>query len=105
MDTTSELTAPARAVKVLGGPSSTARILGLPGGRHQTVQSWIRNRIPAEHCPAIERATRVAGQPVLCEELRPDVDWGVLRENQVEVTTLTTGSSDEPASTEAGGAA
>ena len=32
--------------------------------------------IPAEHCPAIERAT---GGAVRCEELRPDVAWSVLR--------------------------
>ena len=32
--------------------------------------------IPAERCPAIERATNGA---VRCEDLRPDVDWGVLR--------------------------
>lgn len=32
--------------------------------------------VPAERCPAIERATN--GQ-VRCEDLRPDVDWAVLR--------------------------
>jgi DNA-binding transcriptional regulator YdaS (Cro superfamily) len=32
--------------------------------------------IPAERCPAIERAT---GGVVRCEDLRPDVDWAVLR--------------------------
>lgn len=35
-----------------------------------------RKRVPAEHCPAIERATEGA---VRCEELRPDVAWDVLR--------------------------
>lgn len=30
--------------------------------------------VPAELCPVIERATGVR-----CEELRPDVEWGVLR--------------------------
>jgi DNA-binding transcriptional regulator YdaS (Cro superfamily) len=34
-----------------------------------------RGKVPAEHCPAIERATGVR-----CEELRPDVPWEVLRE-------------------------
>ena len=33
-------------------------------------------RVPAEHCPDIERATD--GQ-VRCEDLRPDVDWAYLR--------------------------
>lgn len=32
--------------------------------------------VPAERCPAIERAT---GGAVRCEELRPDVDWSALR--------------------------
>ena len=36
-----------------------------------------RGRVPAEHCPAIERAT---GGKVRCEDLRPDVDWSVLRD-------------------------
>ena len=33
-------------------------------------------QVPAERCPSIERATNGA---VTCEELRPDVDWAVLR--------------------------
>jgi DNA-binding transcriptional regulator YdaS (Cro superfamily) len=33
-----------------------------------------RGRIPAEHCPAIERATGVK-----CERLNPGVEWKVLR--------------------------
>ena len=37
--------------------------------------------VPAEHCPAIERATAASGSVVRCEELRPDVAWGVLRES------------------------
>jgi len=34
-------------------------------------------KVPAEHCPAIERLTAGA---VRCEDLRPDVDWGYLRQ-------------------------
>ena len=33
-------------------------------------------RVPAEHCPTIERITN---RQVTCEELRPDVDWAYLR--------------------------
>jgi len=33
-------------------------------------------QVPAERCPAIERATNGA---VRCEDLRPDVDWAYLR--------------------------
>ncbi len=43
----------------------------------QAVNKWIvRNSPPAERCPDIERATNGA---VRCEDLRPDVDWSVLR--------------------------
>ncbi len=56
-----------------------ARLLNVKGGKHQTVQSWLRNRIPAEYCPAIERETRARGEVVPCEDLRPDIPWGVLR--------------------------
>lgn len=33
-------------------------------------------KVPAERCPSIERATNGI---VRCEDLRPDVDWSVLR--------------------------
>jgi DNA-binding transcriptional regulator YdaS (Cro superfamily) len=33
-----------------------------------------RGRVPAEHCPSIEAATGIR-----CEDLRPDVNWSVLR--------------------------
>lgn len=67
-------TAAAKAVRLLGGPVRAADTLGVE--RYQTVQSWLRNRVPAEYCPLIERAT--AGQ-VRCEDLRPDIAWDVLR--------------------------
>ena len=43
-----------------------------------TVSQWCNGvcLIPAERCPEIERVT---GGAVRCEELRPDVDWAVLR--------------------------
>lgn len=69
-----------RAIEALGGPAKAARTLNVKDHRHQTVQSWLKNRVPAEYCPLIEHATREAGNPVTCEELRPDVAWGVLRE-------------------------
>lgn len=68
-----------RAIQVMDGPANAARLLNVKGHRHQTVQSWLKNRVPAEHCPAIERVTRERGSVVTCEELRPDVDWAVLR--------------------------
>lgn len=36
-------------------------------------------RIPAEYCPSIER---LVNRAVTCEQLRPDVDWAYLREQQ-----------------------
>lgn len=42
------------------------------------ISQWSNNkrRVPAERCPDIERAT---GGAVRCEDLRPDIDWSVLR--------------------------
>lgn len=45
--------------------------------------------IPAERCPAIEKAT---GGAVTCEELRPDVDWAYLRGSGAAANNETTGS-------------
>jgi len=64
----------AKAVRLLGGPVRAAARLHVE--RYQTVQSWLRHRIPAEYCPLIERET---GGAVRCEDLRPDVAWDVLR--------------------------
>jgi DNA-binding transcriptional regulator YdaS (Cro superfamily) len=62
-----------RAIKLAGGITKLAE--ALPGVRgHATVHQWRLNRVPAEHCPEIERITGVR-----CEELRPDVSWEVLR--------------------------
>lgn len=78
-----------RAVASLGGTVSAARRLNVPGGRYQTVQGWLKTRVPAEYCPAIERETRMVGQEVRCELLRPDVDWAVLRVHPIS-------SADQP---------
>lgn len=69
-----------RAAQALGGQAALASACGYGDRRH--VWPWFNTdrRVPAEHCPAIERATRAKGVPVLCEELRPDVAWAVLRE-------------------------
>lgn len=39
-------------------------------------------QVPAERCPAIERAT---GGAVRCEDLRPDVDWAYLRATDCDI--------------------
>ncbi|RQZ58131.1 Cro/Cl family transcriptional regulator [Burkholderia cepacia] len=56
-------------------PSMTAmaRDLGLSG--YQVIQEWRRQgRVPAEHCPEIERFTGVR-----CEKLNSRVDWAYVR--------------------------
>lgn len=70
-----------QAVQILGGSAQAARVLGVKGGRYQTVQGWLRNRVPAEQCPGIERETRRLGNAVHCEAMRPDVPWSVVRES------------------------
>jgi DNA-binding transcriptional regulator YdaS (Cro superfamily) len=68
-----------RAIEIAGGTSKLAKALGIG---QSNVSNW-RSRDaknaewkgpPAEFCPGIERATGVP-----CEDLRPDVSWGVLR--------------------------
>ena len=67
-----------KAIEAVGGPSKLAAAIGVTP---QVVTNWRSRGVPAEHCPSIERATRTAGKAVvLCEELRPDVAWGVLRD-------------------------
>lgn len=63
-----------RSIEALGSTSALAAAIGVASSLPSMWKS--RGRVPAEHCPAIERAT---GGAVRCEELRPDVDWSVLR--------------------------
>lgn len=64
------------AEAVIGSQSALAKAIDVAP---QVVNNWHRRgNVPADYCPAIERATQ--GQ-VTCEELRPDVDWGYLRES------------------------
>ena len=65
-----------KAVDLLNGQAGLASAIGL---KQQNVWNWINRadgKAPAEHCPAIERAT---GGAVRCEDLRPDVAWDVVR--------------------------
>lgn len=67
-----------RACAAIGGQAETARLLSVTPS---AVNQWCRGirEVPAERCPEIERGT---GGAVRCEELRPDVAWGVLRESR-----------------------
>lgn len=62
------------AVGLLGGVVCAAEVLNLKS--YQVIQQWRRTQVPAERCPDIEAAT---GGAVTCEELRPDVNWAVVR--------------------------
>ena len=72
------------AVAVFGSQQALARAMQVTKGR---VSQW-RHRVPLERCIQIEAGTRrVAAERndpslvVTCEELRPDVQWKVLREH------------------------
>ncbi|AFU18670.1 MULTISPECIES: transcriptional regulator [Actinobacillus] len=62
-----------KAAKLIGGQAELAKHFGIS---MRAVSKWGSNRVPAEHCPEIERLTN--GE-VTCEQLRPDVNWAVLR--------------------------
>ena len=64
-----------KAIAIVGSMQLLADLLGITKG---AVSQWKQDerKIPAEHCPQIERATDRA---VMCEQLRPDVDWAYLR--------------------------
>ncbi len=83
----------ARAIQLLGGPAAVAREL------HCSVQAVCFYRdgarpLPAEHAISLERLTRGA---VTCEQLRPDVDWSVLRGTGPRGPSVASAESDSKA--------
>lgn len=62
---------------------TSARLARALGVKQVMIGQWRYGikRVPAERCPAIERATEGV---VRCEELRPDVDWAYLRGTNCE---------------------
>ncbi|WP_150590662.1 helix-turn-helix domain-containing protein [Pandoraea eparura] len=77
---TPEQLALAKAVEIVGGQSALALALREwhPTIQQPHVAKWLKspNGCPADYCPDIERLTK--GQ-VTCEQLRPRVNWAVLR--------------------------
>ena len=70
-----------RAIECAGSVVALASAIGVS---ESAPHMWRkRGNVPAEYCPAIERAT---GGKVRCEDLRPDVAWDVLRD-QAEPAT------------------
>lgn len=68
-----------KAIELMGGLQAAKKTLDL--NTYQAMQAWKRTRVPAEYCPAIEKATAGA---VRCEDLRPDVDWAYLRQTDCQ---------------------
>lgn len=61
-------------IRDAGGAAAVAAELRLGVS---AVNNWpLRGQIPAEHCPSLER---LSGGKRRCEEMRPDVEWQVLR--------------------------
>jgi DNA-binding transcriptional regulator YdaS (Cro superfamily) len=61
-----------RACDKVGSQTALARALNRTKA---AVSRWLKDGVPAEVCPDIEELTSVR-----CEELRPDVNWSVLRQ-------------------------
>lgn len=76
-----------KAIEILGGQSALARACRKKQGH---VSHWIKiGWVPAEHCPLIEKATRLAGNTVTCEQLNPQVEWSELRLHHSDNNTQT----------------
>lgn len=69
-----------QAVQKLGGQTNTARLLGVTV---PTVHEWVKGvrRVPDRHCPTLERLTDGL---VICEDIRPDIDWAFVRGRPVK---------------------
>lgn len=61
----------------VGLASGLARDIGVSPVLISQWSNGVR-QVPAERCPDIERATCGV---VRCEDLRPDIDWAVLRQS------------------------
>lgn len=64
-----------KACAIFGSQLALAENLGVTPG---VVSQWVKGArpVPPRHCPKIERLTDGV---VRCEELCPDVDWGLIR--------------------------
>lgn len=64
------------AIEIVGGRvSDLAKAIGEKNP--ETVNNWRTRGVPVEKCIDIEKATGV-----LCESLRPDIDWAYLRKSK-----------------------
>ena len=68
------------AIRAAGGSTALIRLMNARGhsiSGPSTVSQWVITRVPAHYCPDIEFLTGV-----MCESLRPDVAWGVVRNSR-----------------------
>lgn len=82
------------AISILGGTANLARALGVAPN---VVSNWRKRGVPVEVCPAIERATN---RQVLCEDLRPNVDWQYLRDSAQSIAERPDGAIDRAAASD-----
>lgn len=74
-------------LRLIAQVGSQSALGALVGATQQSVSYWVQvGRVPAAYCPSCERASRNAvsdnpevGPVVTCEQINPDVDWSVLR--------------------------
>ena len=68
------------AVTKAGGKTALMRLLNERGWEiqsHNVIGQWVLNGVPAKYCPDIEELTEVP-----CEQLCPDVKWGLVRDRR-----------------------
>ena len=90
------------AIRSAGGSASLIRLMNARGhsiSGPSTISQWLITRVPAHYCPDIEFLTGV-----MCESLRPDVAWGIVRNSKkLKQFTSHTAPSAETAATEIAG--
>jgi DNA-binding transcriptional regulator YdaS (Cro superfamily) len=75
VDTTKPSDALERATTVLTSQAAVAAACGYADRRNVSPWYTLGRPVPEDKCPLLERATAEKGQPVFCEELRPDLTW------------------------------
>ena len=65
---------PAGLHKALEKYTTLRAFAGDVGVTYQVVQQWLKNGVPAEYCPTIEKLTGVRS-----EDLNSRVDWAFIR--------------------------
>jgi DNA-binding transcriptional regulator YdaS (Cro superfamily) len=72
-----------KAIAVLGSQTALADAAGTDVETGH-VYYWLNKapEVPARYCPGIERATRLKGDTVFCEQLCPSTDWAAVRAEQ-----------------------